>query len=167
MRSQERSVPAALGAGGLILMGIAVGVGVGVGLSNQNRSTAPAASPSVTSPTSSLPSATPTPTASGTTTVANALCPDSSNTHFTTSNGKNFLHICGIDYSGPNEAEDIFKVGTATFDECMEMCANNDECTGAGWGLSGSPSKVCYMKSNLSTPHVAVSSWNFAVLLVT
>lgn len=95
-------------------------------------------------------------------------CPGISSTQVRASNGKRFLHLCNLDYSGANEAIDIGNVKTSTFKECIEACSRRDDCQGAGWGPPNNVNKArgtCYMKRGLKTSHEATADWNFAVLL--
>ncbi|KAK4229985.1 hypothetical protein QBC38DRAFT_71032 [Podospora fimiseda] len=166
-----------LGIGGIILLAIAIGVGVGVGL-GQKYSKQDVMQSSVTSNGSEISTPTTTsgiilPTTTQTSTAPSATvtgsCPGMDNTQYRSSTGKNFLHLCGVDYSGKSEAIDIGNATTATFKECVELCSNETRCTGVGWGarmddsLSKKPN--CWMKSGLNQSHTAKPHWNFAVLL--
>ncbi|KAK3940584.1 hypothetical protein QBC46DRAFT_341409 [Diplogelasinospora grovesii] len=172
--------------GGLTLMGIAIGVGVGVGINNQSRSSAaaaaagtsssttPAATTTTTPTTTTLPpAANPAPSSTAPSPAATATsrstCPGAANSQYQGSNGRMFLHLCGIDYSGKGQAQDIGSNVTTTFDECMESCANAKGCTGAGWGImdGDGDEHTCWMKSSLNRSHTATPDWNFAVLLAT
>ncbi|KAK0655522.1 hypothetical protein B0T16DRAFT_451183 [Cercophora newfieldiana] len=171
-----------LAVGGVVLLAIAVGVGVGVGLSGHNNSqanagggTAAASSSSSSSSSSTSPSRTVVPTTTGTkpapspsSTSAASACLEASNTQYSASNGKTFLKLCNIDYSGVNEATDIGSEKAGTFEMCIEQCAADDECTGAGWGPVSDGQKyrgTCWMKKDLKRSHVATEDWHFAVLL--
>ncbi len=119
-------------------------------------------------PTATVSDATATVLSSPTPTGAGGKCPGGGNTHHTASNGKTFLHICGVDYSGDDQAEDIGSVKATNFDECMEACAEEDECTGVGWGpkVKGNDYReTCWMKKGLLKSHKATPEWNFAVLI--
>ena len=116
-------------------------------------------------PTKGTPTSTstsPSPTTDG------GACEFDNNTQFTAANGKAFLRLCGFDYSGTNEATDIGDVPTSTFEKCIETCAKDEECTGAGWAPPSSDEKysgICWMKKDLKKSHVATENWHFAVLL--
>lgn len=125
------------------------------------------------SATSTTSSATPT----ATTTNSNILCPKTNNTLYTattttTNSPKQFRELCGIDY-GDTESEAVGTVKVASMDACLDACARQDNCTGAGWGDDGSgqgqgqgaEEHTCYLKGNLTTPHGAVAGWAFGVLL--
>ncbi|KAK1758712.1 hypothetical protein QBC47DRAFT_149867 [Echria macrotheca] len=146
-----------LAAAGLLLLAIGVGVGVGVGVGgNRNASSGS---------TSSSPTATPTGSPG-----SQDSCPGMSSTQYSAANGKKFLHLCGLDYSGTGEATDITSLKTSTFAQCIEACAARDDCDGAGWGplLPNGDNKfrqTCYLKKNLQTSHTATPEWNFAILL--
>lgn len=75
--------------------------------------------------------------------------------------------MCGVDYAGKDEANDIGSSKTKTFTLCMELCAKKVDCTGAGWGPSDSDPEqsICWMKNNLTKSHAAEPIWSFAVLL--
>jgi len=160
-------LPWLLGIGGLVLLVIAVGVGVGVGLSGQTHSsptatTSPGNAPGVVAPTATstiTPSATP----------IGSLCSFANNSQVSTSNGKQFVLLCGIDYSGGGEATDLGDLQASTFEKCIEQCAKETECTGAGWGPKGKGDntyrETCWMKKDLKQGHVAIEDWHFAVLV--
>jgi hypothetical protein len=78
--------------------------------------------------------------------------------------------MCGIDFSGSSEAVDVGSVRTSSMTECMNQCALNPSCAGAGWGAMGGDTDniySCWMKANLTKPHNATSNtWNFAILQV-
>lgn len=80
---------------------------------------------------------------------------------------KNFLRLCGIDYSGGSEAVELAHKPTFSFEDCIGNCAGTYGCTGCGWGvLSGDEGAdhQCWMKSNLTTDHKVASDWCFAIL---
>lgn len=124
------------------------------------------------------PSSTPTSTsssssASATPDTSNITCPGSNNTLYTadanttTDNAKQFQQYCGIDFSG-DQAVDVGSVKVTSMDACMDACASQANCTGAGWGyLDGDngTEHSCWMKANLTEPHNATAEWAFAVLL--
>lgn len=126
-------------------------------------SATPSASPSKSSATSSS-----APSATGTALVQ---CPGVNNTVYTVeSTGQRFKRLCGLDYSGPGEAVDVANTKTNSLDKCIEACAMNDNCEGAGWGVipseKSSPLQSCWMKKELKKFHDAKRpDWGFAVLL--
>ena len=99
--------------------------------------------------------------------TSNITCPGSNNTLYTsTIDSKKFEEKCGIDY-GNDEAESVGSVKVTSMDACMDACAAQSNCTGAGWGyLAGDDGAehTCWMKANLTTPHTAVSDWAFGIL---
>lgn len=110
-----------------------------------------------------------TASASATADTSNITCPKSNNTLYTagTDSSKQFREYCGIDYSG-DESQDVGSVKVTSMDACMDSCAKQSNCTGAGWGyLEGDngAEHTCYMKGNLTTSHVADSTWAFGILL--
>ncbi|KAK0632220.1 hypothetical protein B0T14DRAFT_559933 [Immersiella caudata] len=155
-----------LAVGGLVLLVIAIGVGVGVGLSSSNNnnssaSAAPAVSASSTTKSTTV-------TAPSTTSTAASCLEATNNSQYTTSNGKTFLRLCNVDYSGVNEATDIGDLKASTFQKCIELCAAESECTGAGWGPAVAGKKyreTCWMKRDLKRSHVTPDDWYFAILL--
>lgn len=95
-------------------------------------------------------------------------CLELDNTQSSASNGKTFLQLCGVDYSGVNEATDIGNLKASSFEACIEQCAEEPECTGAGWGPEGNNAQyrgICWMKKDLKRSHIANDEWRFAVLL--
>ena len=122
----------------------------------------------------SRPTSTPTSTsssgsASATPDTSNITCPGSNNTLYTanTDDAKQFQQYCGIDFSG-DQAADVGSVKVASMDACMDACASQSNCTGAGWGyLEGDngTEHSCWMKANLTEPHNATAEWAFAILL--
>lgn len=117
---------------------------------------------------------TPTPTAgsavpSATASAAEVQCPRVNGTVYTAgTEGKRFRRMCGIDYGGEGEAVDIGSVKTKSLDDCIEACAAEAACTGAGWGIiEGDDGAMhsCWMKTNLTSFHQARTDWGFAVLM--
>jgi len=158
-----------LGLGGLVLLGIAIGVGVGIGLGAQENPAPPAATTSLATPSEST-----TTTPASTTVVfptsatAVAACPGPDKTGYLATNGKKFIHFCGIDYSGQGEATDIGYARTANFTACIEKCAQRSDCTGVGWtpnSLESQWDRTCWMKKGLGKSHGALGDFNFAILM--
>jgi hypothetical protein len=84
------------------------------------------------------------------------------------SGGKQFRRLCGVDYGGEGEAVDIGNVKTRNMDACIDACASETNCTGAGWGViegDKGATHTCWMKTNLTRPHEAMPDWGFAVLV--
>ncbi|KAI8308114.1 hypothetical protein K4K61_002927 [Colletotrichum sp. SAR11_59] len=123
-------------------------------------STTPATSTKTSSTSSSSPTATSGP---------NALCPDAANTFYSpVGSDKRFLRVCGVDYSGDNEAIDMSNMLASSMGECMDICSKTAQCTGAGWGNvttgEGTMELRCWLKRNLQSSHSAKEGWNFAIL---
>jgi hypothetical protein len=120
-------------------------------------------------PTSTPTSTSSSSSASATPDTSNITCPGSNNTLYTSDTAsKRFQQFCGIDYSG-DQAVDVGSVKVTSMDACMDACASQSNCTGAGWGyLEGDngTEHSCWMKANLTRPHNATAEWAFAVLLV-
>ncbi|EAQ85555.1 hypothetical protein CHGG_09569 [Chaetomium globosum CBS 148.51] len=106
-----------------------------------------------TSTTASIP-AVASPTAK-----ADVQCPRVNGTIYTASSGgKRFRRLCGVDYGGEGEAVDIGNVKTINLDACIDACASETNCTGAGWGViegDKGPTHSCWMKTNLTKSHKA------------
>ncbi|KAF3026612.1 hypothetical protein E8E14_014377 [Neopestalotiopsis sp. 37M] len=159
-----------------ILTAAVIGLAAGLGVSQNNLHSTQSdlsalmasVSPSATTTSSSSSSATKTSTsatASATATDAFSSCPSANNTVYTSStDSKNFTVHCGIDYSGDGGADDLTSEKSSTMSSCMDACAKNDECEGAGWGWIDGTGAMCYLKTNLTASHNATSDWEFAVL---
>ncbi|KAH9992687.1 hypothetical protein F4779DRAFT_609114 [Xylariaceae sp. FL0662B] len=175
----------------LVAIGVGIGVGVGVGAkaSHESGSEVPAvaissssspavtASASDTSPTST--SQTEKSISSETTTSSNSSptggaggkldCPAVNGTTYQVpGSDRQFLRLCGLDYSGNGESTDLRQVLTEDMLDCMKNCAGTTNCTGCGWGYlegdEGSQHK-CWLKTGLKRYHEADANWAFAVLL--
>ena len=100
---------------------------------------------------------------------ADVQCPRVNGTIYTASSGgKRFRRLCGVDYGGEGEAVDIGNVKTINLDACIDACASETNCTGAGWGViegDKGPTHSCWMKTNLTKSHKAMPEWGFAVLV--
>ncbi|KAK4150425.1 hypothetical protein C8A00DRAFT_18036 [Chaetomidium leptoderma] len=127
---------------------------------------APTKIPAPTTTTTVAPSATAAPSV-----AADVQCPKANGTIYTASTGgKRFRRLCGLDYGGEGEADDIGNVKTRNLDGCIDACASRGNCTGAGWGViegDKGPTHSCWMKTNLTKPHKATPDWGFAVLVPT
>jgi hypothetical protein len=143
----------------LAVAAIATGVGVGVAMSGQNGSGgSPTATPSSTR-TLPVPVATSTPTAMS--------CPANNLTLYSSATNpkKKYLLLCGRDYnSNLGTTQDLYNAATDTLPECLELCAGQDGCVGAGWGsgsyADGQP--TCWLKSKLGVANTALT-WSFFV----
>lgn len=107
--------------------------------------------------------------ATPTETTADVQCPRVNGTIYTASSGgKQFRRLCGLDYGGEGEAVDIDNVKTRNMDACIDACASEENCTGAGWGVidgDKGATHSCWMKTNLTKSHKAPPDWGFAVLV--
>ncbi|KAI0120660.1 hypothetical protein BJ170DRAFT_159350 [Xylariales sp. AK1849] len=170
----------------ILLLALVIGLGAGLGVSQSKLHDAQAdlanAQASATSAASAMttvyvttttkPSTSATKTSSSATASATAdkfsTCPGANNTVYTSSEGsRKFTVHCGLDYSGAGEADDLDSTKTTTMSGCMDACADNEKCQGAGWGfIDGDTGNnhSCYMKTNLTKFHIADSNWLFAVL---
>ncbi|KAK9794185.1 putative fmnh2-dependent monooxygenase protein [Seiridium cardinale] len=133
----------------VVLLGVCIGVGVGVSQSKNNVSHSTGSGGASGSTESSSTSATATATttitsgstatstlASATTTSTGGVdCPAGNDTTYSVPGSTvQFLHLCGLDYSGDGEATDIKNVQTDSMADCMTNCAGTEGCTGCGWG---------------------------------
>lgn len=164
----------------LILIAAVIGLSAGLGVSQRNLHNAQAdlaratESPAATTVfVTAKPTSTPTATSSSSSSSAtpdttNITCPGSNNTLYTAdADSKQFQQYCGIDFSG-DQAVDVGSVKVTSMDACMDACASQSNCTGAGWGyLDGDngTEHSCWMKANLTEPHNATAEWAFAILL--
>ncbi|KAI1632716.1 hypothetical protein F4809DRAFT_653059 [Biscogniauxia mediterranea] len=131
----------------IVLLIVAIGVGVGVGVGSRSSSgSKEVASPSSPTTASSAaisdsPTATVTLTSATTATPtvgAKLDCPAANGTTYQVpGSDKTFLRICGIDYSGSDEATDIRNVPTEDMLDCMKNCAGTANCTGIGTSDGG------------------------------
>ncbi|KAI1453830.1 hypothetical protein F4805DRAFT_478133 [Annulohypoxylon moriforme] len=175
-----------------LLLVVAIGVGVGVGVAkraSQNSTQAQAQVGAVSSSSSttttlgastSAATGTPTTQSGSSTTKTSATSSTTSNsegkidcpaangtTYQVPGSNKQFLRICGIDYSG-DEATDLRQVPTESMLDCMKNCAGTNGCTGCGWGyIQGDTGTqhTCWLKGSLKKSHEADVNWAFAVLL--
>lgn len=178
----KRSSCFALMAALLLLIAAVIGLSAGLGVSQRNlrnakadlaRATESPAAAATTVYVTARPSSTATSTsssasASATADTSNITCPGSNNTLYTAdTDSKRFEQYCGIDFSG-DQAVDVGSVKVTSMGACMDACASQSNCTGAGWGyLEGDngTEHSCWMKANLTEPHNATAEWAFAILL--
>ncbi|ETS78411.1 hypothetical protein PFICI_10473 [Pestalotiopsis fici W106-1] len=158
-----------------VLTAAVIGLAAGLGVSQNNLHSTQSdlsalmasVSPSATTSSSSTTTATKTSTSAtaSATTDAFSSCPGANNTVYTSStDSKEFTVHCGIDYSGDGGADDLTSQKSSTMTACMDACAKNDECEGAGWGWIDGTGAMCYLKTNLTASHNATTDWEFAVL---
>lgn len=124
---------------------------------------------STTSPTSSTTSTT-TATSTAPSAASTSLmpCPAANNTRYLEpSSEKTFTRLCGIDFSGVDQARDLGSVWTTTMQDCIFQCADFPGCTACGWGIiaddPGSEHR-CWLKADLKSSHNARTGWDFAIL---
>ncbi|KAK0730050.1 hypothetical protein B0H67DRAFT_21635 [Lasiosphaeris hirsuta] len=125
--------------GGLVLLGIGIGIGAGVGIASasqksNNGNSGNAAAAQTTNRDSDQTARTTATTrhaigrtmASGSEpmgTTGRNLCPNLSSSQYVASNGKQFTHLCGVDYSGYRQAVDLGNIKASSFEECVNACA--------------------------------------------
>lgn len=170
----------------VIILGLVIGVAVGVSQakanassSSHNSSNSGGAGSSSTGSSGTSAGATATTgtgttataaTASATATATGGVdCPAGNGTTYTVPGSTvQFLHLCGIDYSGSGEATDLGSVQTNSMADCMDNCAGTSGCTGCGWGYVDGDSlfeHTCWLKSGLEQSHTADSGWAFAIII--
>ncbi|KAH8646175.1 hypothetical protein BX600DRAFT_443982 [Xylariales sp. PMI_506] len=163
------------------ILAVAIGAGVGITQAKKSSTTQANSSSGSTSSSSSVTSISTSPTSTGTSTgtassssstatsTGGVDCPAGNATTYTVPGStKQFLHLCGINYNGTDEATDIGSVPTDSMASCMNNCAGTEGCMGCGWGYmegDGLYQHTCWMKGNLTKSESADSSWAFAILL--
>ncbi|KAK0674341.1 hypothetical protein QBC41DRAFT_53642 [Cercophora samala] len=161
----------------LAVIAIAAGVGVGVSLGNKSSNEAPPPIPSQSTSPSTPVRTLPVPLFESSTVTnpestnsselipADISCPTQNLTLYsspaTPSNNRKFLLLCGRDYNVVNGATDMYNVRVDTMAECIDLCAKQAGCVGAGWGEQNGQ-YPCYLKSRLGEPNMA-GHWQFAV----
>ncbi len=88
-------------------------------------------------------------------------CPLNNNTLYQADFSKSFLLLCGRDYNSNAGSEDLFNQPKATMGECIQTCANNTGCAGAGWG-NYQGTMTCWLKSTLGQSNKS-PNWYFAI----
>ncbi|KAI1077982.1 hypothetical protein F5B20DRAFT_550000 [Whalleya microplaca] len=175
---------------GLLLL-VAIGVGVGVGVGSRAKHESGSAVPAAASRSSSIttvstsdapitslssmntPLSSKTSTSSTSSPTGNAEgkldCPAVNGTTYQVpGSNKQFLRLCGVDYSGNGQATDLRQVLTEDMLDCIKNCAGTTNCTGCGWGyLEGDvgTQHKCWLKTGLMKSQDANVNWAFAVLL--
>ncbi|KAK5664003.1 hypothetical protein OQA88_216 [Cercophora sp. LCS_1] len=140
--------------------GIAAGVGVGVALKGND-----APSASTTSAINTATRVFPLPTAQATTgPTADIKCPSNNLTSYISqvNDKKQFTLLCGRDYASQQGSADLFNQATDTMSECIDLCAEQGDCVGVGWG-DYRGTYVCWLKKRLAQPGWALA-WYFAAL---
>ncbi|KAF7514652.1 hypothetical protein G7054_g15127 [Neopestalotiopsis clavispora] len=179
---QKRWFWGLLAVAAVVILGLVIGVAVGVSQSKANSSSHSSTSGGVgngtdTSASSAAATATTTTGTTATTSTTSATatstggvdCPAGNGTTYTVPGSTvQFLHLCGIDYSGDDEATDLGSVQTNSMADCMDNCAGTSGCTGCGWGYVDGDSlfeHTCWLKSGLKQSHTADSGWAFAIII--
>lgn len=117
-------------------------------------------------------SASSTPSPSSTATPESSIsCPAENGTTFTsTTNSDKFDVYCAIDYNSnaDSNTQDLLHTEADIAEDCINLCAANGNCVGAGWGFyqpdtSVAGSNVCWLKSKLGTSHTAIQNWVFVI----
>ncbi|KAK1756150.1 hypothetical protein QBC47DRAFT_181231 [Echria macrotheca] len=140
----------------LVVVAIAVGVGVGIALGKHDGSS---------SSPSSTPRPFPLPTAQANTSSTKPIaCPANNLTLYTSpvNASRHYTLLCGRDYNSGAGTLDLYNQPTDTMAECIDTCAGEPACVGAGWG-SYLGKNVCWLKSYLATPQDS-PIWYFAAL---
>ncbi len=89
------------------------------------------------------------------------VCPADNRTVYAANFSKAFMLLCGRDYNSNAGATDMTHKAVSTAGECIQTCANNTGCVGAGWG-SYLGVETCWLKSALGEPNPS-TGWYFAV----
>ncbi|KAI1773898.1 hypothetical protein F4818DRAFT_85398 [Hypoxylon cercidicola] len=141
----------------LLVIGLAVGLGVGLGTSHDDSSLSSGATPATTF------TATSSPASSATAAPTPISCPQSNGTTYEAAGNDSFLVLCNVDYNGngAGATTDIGSEETSTIEDCIDVCAGNSGCAGAGWG-NYNGHDVCWMKGSLGTSNYA-PNWFFVI----
>lgn len=142
----------------LLVIGLAVGLGVGLGTSHDSSSSSSGATSGATPTTTSS-----SPTSSGTAAPTPIACPQANGTRYEAAGNDPFLVLCNVDYNGNAGAgtTDIGNEETSTVEDCIDVCAGNSSCAGAGWG-NYEGHNVCWMKGSLGSSQDA-PNWFFVI----
>ncbi|KAK1995198.1 hypothetical protein LX36DRAFT_659825 [Colletotrichum falcatum] len=95
--------------------------------------------------------------------TATIVCPAKDNDTFSAQvhPSRHFRLICGHDFNSADGAIDLASRNVSTMAACIDLCAANDQCVGAGWG-NYYGSTTCWMKSRLGNMNTS-GNWLFAV----
>lgn len=90
-------------------------------------------------------------------------CPTSDGIIYSAS-GETFEVYCSVDYNSNADPgnKDLKHMEADTVDSCIDSCASDSDCVGAGWGLYQG-SNVCWLKSQLGTSQSADEDWIFVI----
>jgi hypothetical protein len=119
--------------------------------------------PSANSSTPTTTTALPLPTATGATGPnVQITCPANNRTLYAATNlNKSYLLLCGRDYSSLDGAVDLLNEAMDNMSDCMDLCAQQQGCVGAGWGPYNNVN-TCWLKAKLGAPNIT-PNWYFAV----
>ncbi|GKT53722.1 hypothetical protein ColTof4_05887 [Colletotrichum tofieldiae] len=133
----------------LAVAAIAVGVGTGLAFGRRSQSGSDSSSDNSTTPES--------------TKTATITCPASENATFSAQDApaRRFRLLCGHDFNSEDGAIDLSSANATTMAACIDLCAAEAGCVGAGWG-DYYGSHLCWMKSRLGEMNVS-GNWLFAV----
>ncbi|XXG93775.1 hypothetical protein Hte_000024 [Hypoxylon texense] len=141
----------------LLVIGLALGLGIGLGTSHNSSSNSDA-----------TPATTPTTTSSSPTSTATAAstpitCPQANGTTYEAAGNDPFLILCNVDYNGNGGSgtTDIGNEETSTVEDCIDACAEDSACAGAGWG-DYNGHNVCWKKGSLGSSNEA-PNWFFVI----
>ncbi|KAK8125990.1 uncharacterized protein PG998_001749 [Apiospora kogelbergensis] len=127
----------------VFVIGLAVGLGVGLGAQHGSDDASPSASPS--------PSV-----------VTSIICPANNGSLYDSKDNNKFFRVaCNTDYHSGGGTQDMGDFQTTTFEDCLNACAKNDACVGAGWGVYQGNTR-CWLKSRLGSSQGA-PNWFFGV----
>ncbi|KAK1987253.1 hypothetical protein LZ30DRAFT_580461 [Colletotrichum cereale] len=90
-------------------------------------------------------------------------CPAKDNATFSAQDHptRHFRLICGHDFNSGEGAIDLSSANATTMAACIDLCAADQECVGAGWG-DYYGSHLCWMKSRLGEMNTS-GNWLFAM----
>ncbi|KAK1963065.1 hypothetical protein LY78DRAFT_660684 [Colletotrichum sublineola] len=95
--------------------------------------------------------------------TATITCPAKDNAMFSAQDhpARHFRLICGHDFNSMDGAIDLSSQNATTMADCIDLCAADTECVGAGWG-DYYGSRICWLKSRLGKMNTS-GNWLFAV----
>lgn len=89
-------------------------------------------------------------------------CPANNQTLYAAAGtNRSYLLLCGRDYATWDGAVDLFNQPMDSMSDCIDECARQQGCVGAGWGNYNNK-QVCWLKSKLGDPGFP-TTWFFAV----
>lgn len=93
-----------------------------------------------------------------------ASMPEGQRDDLSGTNNEKFLVLCNVDYNGNfagSGTTDIGNEETNTVEDCINVCAGNSSCAGAGWG-NFNGHDVCWLKGSLGKSQSA-DNWFFVI----